>query len=722
MNKKLKKIKQINRKPIPVVAVQPKQTNSILQNIKNMILGFLILTLLIVGFAGVPASAIPFTDSTNLRWNCDSRSFISTTFTCRSYLTSPIEFPSDFLLGVGTDFGGVCTTVNLEIVCSQIPTPNIAGSYEINYQGSGLQGGYSYASLVVADSYLTAAQDLNIPKSCTYSPANTISMCQFELSANTMLPEGYKVGVGSAQDGFCFVMGYNTVSCYGFSSGSTPGPQSLVSTLNPAGANGNFEIFPFLTSDQETNINFSCNPVNVSTNSTQCRAELPQGWSLPQGYKIGVGVDPGGSNCETYKVIYLFSYIICQNVPASSILGEDNINSTLSPAGIGTTAIFGAIPQTMNSLDELTLQIRCDLANPQSTTTCYIKNYNTNSYFIDLGYKLGVGTNPGGICLFGSNTDGVLVSGDELIDIICTNVPTGLSEGLNVRINSTVSPNGTIATSVLRNSPCLKPATFRVATDLLDRFQIFQPVQASAAECRPVVAQGGGGTIQISNQAENVDKKALVEQSVQSSSQSTTSTTLISSTTSTTPVPSILSNLETPTETASTKIYDPFKLKSGKMKPSFGVLSSIDDKASIEDPYVCSGDIHGYVDYSGDYSNVEVIVGIKDTVSGEVTNVPVTLDPITHLYVAKVDYSSVKESNYDINYSVYSRLSKRVLDQGNYSAFITQNCGVNKAIGQNEDVVVLARTGGASDISFGSRLILFLILASFITTKTFEKR
>ncbi len=729
MNKKLKKIKQINRKPIPVVSIEPKQTNSILQSIKNVVLGFLTLALLVVEFGSVPAQALPVTDNivSSNNFTCTQYANSNNNFNCGTFLNGGVwEFPSDFKLGVGTSPGGLCTIVSSNYYrCDNIPVTSIAGVNNLNYSGTGLMGGITNNMVTVLD-LLTPAQDLATPKNCNSTLANSdTGICTFSLPAGSILPDNYKLSTPLSSFTYCVIEGYPSVTCRNIRTGGIAGSQPIISTLNPTGANGNINIYPYITAAEDITIQYFCNPVKIGTTTT-CYGNLPPNKSMPTVFKMGVGAIPSSDNC-----VVVSSYQIqCYNVPTSMIAGQNSINSTLNPNGTGSSSNLTGI---LTSSDEATLDIICDPANTNSTTNCHSYNiYGLNNYYPNLylpsNYQLGVGTVLGGTCTLENNyTVGP--------GMFCFNVPTGPIADDNTTINSTLRPNGTNFTSILNDSLCLYSSELDYRpTDSLNISDIFQPIIASASaptpvpDCCPVhpqvlgcpaIAQGGGGTIQISTQIANGDKKALTESSVQSSSQSTTSTN------ETVPIPSTPTNPEisaqtqilTPIETASTKIYDPFKLYNGKKRPVSGVLSSVDDKSSIEDPYICAGDIHGFVDYSGDYNNVEVRVEIKDSVSGIVTNLPAELDPITHLYVAKVDYGTVKESNYDINYSVYSRLTKKILDQGNYSAFITQNCKKVKPVVQNENAVILSRTGGGSNI-VNTSLILLVVLG-FVSIMSF---
>ena len=194
---------------------------------------------------------------------------------------------------------------------------------------------------------------------------------------------------------------------------------------------------------------------------------------------------------------------------------------------------------------------------------------------------------------------------------------------------------------------------------------------SSVSSITPIVplATSAGGAITISNNQPT-------------SSQNTTSSSSKPTSSTTTPEPS-----------ASTKIFDPKKLLNNKTKPSFGVLSSADDKAAIEDPYDCAGDVHGAVEYSGDYNNIEVKVNVQGKTIYEL---PLEFDRKTGTYVAKVDYDIVSDGEYIINYKVISKLSSKTLDEASYKVFITQKCeSVKEIIVENKvNEINLARTGG----------------------------
>ena len=709
MNKNLNKIKQLNRKPIAALASQTKQTNSILQNIKCAFLGFLTLALLMVGFGNIEAKAVPFNDFTisQIQWQCEKVGFINSSITCLGF-SNIDQIPVGFQLGINGSFGGLLIINQQNFTISGIPTPSLAGNFQISYQGPGVDGGTINQTVSVADTYLTPAQDSLIPKFCGNSYANVSygepdgnfpTYCFFGVPTNTTIPIGYQLGVfGSALGGSCKKINSNEVYCNGFNTGNNTGIQSIISTLNPLGANGNINIYPFITATDESSIQFYCSIVLIGTPSN-CSALISGQLSIPQNYRLGVGIAPGGDICRFNG----FTVILCNNVPTSMIVGQNNINSTLNPNGIGLTSrLIGY----MTSSDEPNLQFQCDTANTNSTTNCHA-NFLDSNYVFNPNYQVGVGTLPGGNCVRGIS-----------FPIQCTDVPTGLQAGSNVRINSILSPQGINFTGVISDMACYYPTPFNLdqPNSFLNLYNIFQPITASASapipvpDCCPIhpqvvgctaVAQGGG--VVTINQAST---NSAVSSSI---TQSTTTTQVQSGL----PKPNLTLNSLTsktqastssPTETASTKIYDPFKLNNGKKRPASGVLSSVDDKASIDDPYICGGDIHGYVDYSGDYNNVEVIVEIKDSVSGLVQSIPVVLDPIDHLYVAKIDYRIIKESNYDIKYSVYSKFNKKLLDQGNYSAFITKNCGTKKV-----ENITLARTGGKSNLTNISFVLAFIL-------------
>ena len=225
----------------------------------------------------------------------------------------------------------------------------------------------------------------------------------------------------------------------------------------------------------------------------------------------------------------------------------------------------------------------------------------------------------------------------------------------------------------------------------------------------------GGGTIVITN-----DQPSSPQPTTSSSSESSSSSSL-----------SLISqNSIIPEPTATTKIFDPNKLSTGKKKPSFGVLSSADDKAAIEDPYVCAGDIYGAVEYSGNYNNIDVKVKIEGKSNYKL---PVEFDRNNGSYVAKVDYNLVIEGDYNINYKVISKLTNKTLDEGNYKAFITQNCGPKKEIlvvqqvkkaelpvVELEEGVALARTGGYLNlVNLPLIAIILLVILGCIPTLVF---
>ena len=229
---------------------------------------------------------------------------------------------------------------------------------------------------------------------------------------------------------------------------------------------------------------------------------------------------------------------------------------------------------------------------------------------------------------------------------------------------------------------------------------------SSSSSMQIAQALSTGGTILINNIQSNSSANLA-----SSSSRAVVSSSSFSS--------SSTQNSSTVEPSATTKIFDPKKLLNNRTKPTFGVLSSADDKAAIEDPYVCAGDIYGAVEYSGDYNNIDVKVNITGKSNYEL---PVDFDRNNGNYVAKVDYNLVGEDEYNINYKVISKLTNNTLNEGNYRAFITQNCEPKKeilvvqqvkkdelAVVKIEQSVVLARTGGYLNL-VNLPLILFVVL------------
>ena len=158
------------------------------------------------------------------------------------------------------------------------------------------------------------------------------------------------------------------------------------------------------------------------------------------------------------------------------------------------------------------------------------------------------------------------------------------------------------------------------------------------------------------------------------------------------------SNISTSSTTTSeptftTKAFDPKKLSSGKAKPVFGVLSSADDTASVEDPYSCGGDIHGVVESSGGLDKIDVKVTIKANNSLDLL---VDFDRKTGIYISKIDYNTLIPSNYYVTYKVVSKKTNKTLDEGLYKTYIKPNCDSKKeVINTNKPVkLLLARTGG----------------------------
>ncbi len=691
MNKKLKKIKQINRKPKTAIVVQPNEINSILQNFRNIVLGFLTLTLLLVEFGSVPAQAIKATDAeiqnfTNVR--CDIINHPSNNIKCSFGLLNLI--PADFRLGIGgVPTGGTCTlnnVFNTGIYCTNIPSTSIYGdNLPISYSGTGLVGGLINRTINIQPLY-TPTQDLQIPKTCNNFKANSSTDCTFTLPANSVLPDNYNLAIGVqdfSTNSPCN-LDYPIVYCRSKATGIYDGVQPIRSTLNPSGSGSTITLDPFFSVAEEANFVYTCGDVRANLETVSCNTIIPPNRSIPVGFQIGVEGQPLQGYCDNYNSLTCNSLVkVNQNTAITSTFRPNRTNSF-----VNIKPYFGT-----SDIQNIT----CQDASSDSITYCsvYINEY--YNFSLDPNFRIGVGSNLGGNCAYADE--------EYSFQILCTSVPTSSTKGVTVINTSLQSP--TQFTSNLDDTTCIPrpdPFSFDFIPSI-NIYQIFQPIAASASACRPV--GGSGGTIQISNKQPNIERQT----SLQFSSQPSISTTSLTPTSETPKIPFI--------ETASTKIYDPLKLKKGKTKPSFGVLSSSDDKASVEDPYICGGDIHGYVDYSGDYKNVEIRVEIKDSVSGIVTNVPAELDPITHLYVAKIDYNSIKEANYDINYSVYSRLSNRILDQGAYSTFITQNCVVEKPALPNESVVALARTGGNSNTSNLSFIIALVL--GLLSVTTFEK-
>ena len=281
MNKKLKKVKQVNRKAKAVV-VQQKKANLILQSIKCTVLGFLTLALLLVGFGNIPTLAVPVDDFTfsSLSLKCEGVSFQNTTFSC-STSNLNYELPIGFQIGTGSTFGGSLTQTATSYVVSGIPTPSTIGDYTITYQGSGLTGG-NLSILRVVDAYLTPAQDLTIPKICSDYQANEIidgfENCSFVVPDNVTIPIGYKLGVlgsSSGAEDYCYIQNNSIVSCVGFNTGILTGTQTIFSSLNPAGANDSINIFPYMTPAQDASIPYTCLAVPAGTPTT-CTGLLPR--------------------------------------------------------------------------------------------------------------------------------------------------------------------------------------------------------------------------------------------------------------------------------------------------------------------------------------------------------------------------------------------------------------------------------------------------------------
>lgn len=137
------------------------------------------------------------------------------------------------------------------------------------------------------------------------------------------------------------------------------------------------------------------------------------------------------------------------------------------------------------------------------------------------------------------------------------------------------------------------------------------------------------------------------------------------------------------------------------MRPNFTISNEADDRAAIKDPYSCGGNIYGSVEYAGDYSNIEVLVNLAGQMN---YNLPVEFNEVIGTYTAKIDYSLIKEDNYDINYQIVSKISSKKLDEGFYSVFISNKCGQDESKIDNPkikpdgilaDKGYLVRTGGA---------------------------
>ena len=145
--------------------------------------------------------------------------------------------------------------------------------------------------------------------------------------------------------------------------------------------------------------------------------------------------------------------------------------------------------------------------------------------------------------------------------------------------------------------------------------------------------------------------------------------------------------------------FNPSKLQNGKKLPVTGVLAGADDKLAIEDPYTCGGNVHGSVEYSGDYDNIIVSVTALNNLTNITYTLPVDFNKSSHLYEAKVNYKELTEADYKVTYSAINKNSKELLDKHSYPAFITQNCSK----------LQLARTGGAPnvvDLAYGAMMMV----------------
>ncbi len=224
-----------------------------------------------------------------------------------------------------------------------------------------------------------------------------------------------------------------------------------------------------------------------------------------------------------------------------------------------------------------------------------------------------------------------------------------------------------------------------------------QAISSSSAQSislQPIQTSQGGGSITITN--------------IQSSSSQTTSSSTITQSSTQTSF-STKSTTSEPTETLTTTAFDINKLKNNKSKPRTGVLSESDDKFSIEDPYSCGGDIYGFLEYSGNNENLEVMVKIKNKLNDQKYNLSTEFDISTGIYRAKIDYATIPESNYTITYSAKLKLSNKILGSGNYDANITNKCKVDQSASLSEEVN-LPRTGGNEKSINLSLFIMFFII------------
>lgn len=653
-------------------------------------------------FSSITAQAAPVTDSflTSDSWDCTRLANAQNIFNCRlSIFGSGLTFPSDFKLGVGTTPGGTCTFDTNFATCANIPVTTNLGINTLNYVGTGLIGG-STTNIINVVPRLTIAQDQAAVKTCPATRANLANgVCTFVIPANTALPDHYRLGVeGASNSTQCNLFSYPVVTCNNISTGSLTGPRNIESNVIDNGvpifAGGVINIAPYMTAIQESQINnFVCNYVLIGEVTT-CYGSIPLNYSLPTNYKIGVGVNPDSTvTCDDQLSTATF---ICYNVPTSLIPGPNVVRSNLNPTGNGLSSnLF----RYFDAVEDLNIPKTCLIANTNDSTTCLIQSIPQFRRMMP-GYKLGVGTSPNNSCV-------------EQYDYsspraYCNNVPTGNMVGTNIRINSNLNLAGSGAISELNNVPCLDVADYiSDQSTNLNILNIFTPIKATAAgpNCCPTNStplcglsmNTSGGTLSIFNQSPDIPAVSNQSEPLQQ-------------------------KLTIPTETATTRLYDPLKLKNQKKQPSRGVLSESDDRSSIADPYECGGDIHGDVEYSGDYNNLRVKILLLNKSNSKTIELPAIIDNVSHLYVAKIDYNKIPEANYLVQYSVESKISNRVLDKGEYTFFITNKCNVlkSKAIDKTDNNITLARTGGASESSVLVRLIIFLILASFLTVKTYE--
>jgi SdrD B-like domain len=137
---------------------------------------------------------------------------------------------------------------------------------------------------------------------------------------------------------------------------------------------------------------------------------------------------------------------------------------------------------------------------------------------------------------------------------------------------------------------------------------------------------------------------------------------------SSTPLP--ITEIGSPNMAIMTKAYDPARLANRNIVP---VLPN--DQLSVDDPYECGGNIHGFFVYSGSYSDVTIKIKVVNKVTGQVFNYSPGFNNLG-MYEAVIDYGLVPEGDYNIEYTATSKFGAKA--SGDYDAFITKNCNTTK--------------------------------------------